>query len=239
MDPRYTFINDSELTIRSVARVLFRCTAEGVTYGGKYPGGFGIIAENNEEVRKSEPDTTVRTERFGDFLAELSTFEVGSVQSSVSMNLPTENGSVGFSLGFVPISETSFRMTGSTGEQEIDSGIEFYAMIELMTTLFEQEEFSYGALQGEHEPLLDDDPSRMDPPMAAPAPWYSEEVADRIGRQDLLDAPSTETRELDSGGIPLITSSQPRGSIEGYRAFRNHFGYEHPPEEDWWGSEVY
>lgn len=168
MDPRYTFINDSELTIRSVARVLFRCTAEGVTYGGKYPGGFGIIAENNEEVRKSEPDTTVRAERFGDFLAELSTFEVGSVQSSASMNLPTENGSVGFSLGFVPISETSFRMTGSMGEQEIDSGIEFYAMIELMTTLFEQEEFSYGALQGEHEPLLDDDPSRMDPPWRLP-----------------------------------------------------------------------
>jgi len=191
----------------------------GVKYNaGKYSGSYPIIPANPTEDISERGNDRESTEPLADIIETYSDFDSRTTQIGIDFSYPTTGEPIDFRIRINPTAGSQCIVSFSVASNEIKTGDEFEALIDLCTTTFERLDFVYGSYRNEYQEQIPTTPDEILNEPAQIITFFSGGIADEVGRGRLLSASAQEVRELNSGGVLLVACTDPQGCPDELRS---------------------
>lgn len=219
------FYRDEPIDEMFVHGLFYRLVAEGARYNAaKYPGKFFIITPDpSEEVIREEEEIGEQTHKLSDIVTEYCSFDTSQTSLTVHLNYEGENNFV-FDVAIRPRPDSS--VVGiHTNTNEINTKDEFAEFITVCKNVIASFKFVHCRYTNEYKESVEFSREELVKTPLEVVTYYSNELANEIGRDKLTSAPAKSIEELNDGVFILACLNQ-TGACERLNDVREHLGQE-------------
>jgi hypothetical protein len=203
-------------------RFVNRAFSEGARYNDRSQGEYGMV-DGDDYVHKREDDRTAGRARLDDIVERFEQEEADSI--SLYLDYIAEHEY--FLLLRFYRNDSGGIVELRTTLADIETKEAYQSFLGLCKHIFEEFELDYGQYYKEKSLL----PRSRDEFLSASwsgVRFYSEDLAEVVGRERLLSTPAQTVAELSCGGIMLVICDDPMADCRNTDAVMEHLG--HTPE---------
>lgn len=207
-----------------VHEALYILVSSGAKYNaGKYPGSYRIHREAAESLGGEEdPSMGEMVEKLPRIVDEYGEYDYSTTILSIDLCLSLSDP-LDFSVEFLPRSETASKITVSAYYGDVATSARFRELVEVAEEICGRLEISHASFSSENGRATPWDTAEFLEADLSRVSYFSTELVETIGRQNLLSIPTHRVEEFDDGGLFLIVTPDAHGSERELEEAREQF----------------
>jgi len=213
MDYSITCLYRGEINTTIIHKVLYVAVSRGTKYNvGKYPGRYYTSTESDaREYHRTEDESDGEmVERLPEIVE---TYAAGDVtKDMLSIGLADTRGDpVDYLLSIAPRKTNELMIGVKTNTDDAGVGKPFVRLVNLVEEFCKRFEIYYAGFTTEFESMRWPSAEDIGPDDLRLVTYLSPDLAESVGRGELLSVPAHEITSHDDGGIFVVVSTDPDG----------------------------